>query len=518
MELEEELCPYEIDHLDDTIHHTTEFARFYERIDNLGKFTTKCLNRCVEEDESFEKKQADFFQFKESFVSKPAMQEKLTKLYNVWSEFYIINIESMKEIRNDTLTQTIDPETLKARKLRLTAGHHVFTEISRLFYLIQRPRLLAEELDAERISLKNTKHNMWISILNSFDITDQYEEKEDKDVEVETLQAQMHAMWGKPIQSYTQTEVVLLIFFLTQQLNAIPCDCILEYRSVFEETWIRAAVLMQEAHKGDILTDIKMRVSIDVDDLFIANRMFGTFVSFYMGEIMRRFFYYDLLSKRPMALTKEELPENIVNKVHAWIHSFIDSFADEAFIDMYVTNASDAYNFVGDEKWFKYAYPNEVFSRAACLAKFRPHLYRRYFSEERITKNLLMENVKSSHVARTYIFKAITNYIQMKTGNTDIKWDSAVVIHSDEIQMSAHVLEAKKRPLMLQVLSSYYCYYELNVYITDDLFEALGVWVYLLNKYCNNSLHGYDLSAFIKDLVTIQAPSRVQGRNTKLLL
>lgn len=512
----EGLLPHEIDHLDDTVHYTTSFKIFYERLNALGEFTSELLSKCAEEDEQH---QIDnpFFNFQSTFVAEAHYVSTFKTLFEAWREYYIVHIETMKEIRNETLTQQIDPNTLKPRKLKMTVGHSVFTEISRLFFLIHRPRLLIAQFEEEMISLKNTQHPMWISIVNSFDISDQYEKKEDKDVDVETRLIRMRAMWQKPVLHYTQVEVMDMIFFLTQTLNMVPKDCIEEFRSVFEETWIRASILMQEAHPASVLDAESMRIPIQTDALFIANRLFGTFVALYMGEIMRRFFYYDMLLKKPMQYVPAPTPE-LVKQVTDWIVGFVNGFADEAFIDMYVENCPFAYNFPHDDEWFKYAHFTEVHSRAACLAKFRPHLYRKFFSEERITKRLLMESVNQTYAARTFMFKAITNYIQIVTNNCEIKWDNGVVIHSHEIHMSAYVLQTNKCPIILQVFSSYWCYDEGSVYMTDNVFEALAMWFYLFHTKYDDTLYGHHLGALVAEVLETPPPPLVQGRQTTVLL
>jgi hypothetical protein len=109
-------------------------------------------------------------------------------------------------------------------------------------------------------------------------------------------------------------------------------------------------------------------------------------------------------------------------------------------------------------------------------------------------------------------------YIQIRTGNTEIKWDQGVVVHSDGIQMSCYMLQSNMSPLLLQVLSSYWCYHEAKVYVTDDIFEALTVWFYLFNKHCKDTLYNHTLEAVVKEVLAIPAQRSVQGRVTRVLL
>lgn len=329
-------------------------------------------------------------------------------------------------------------------------------------------------------------------------------------------------MWEKSVLEYTQSEVMMIVFFLSQQLNDLKLDCIEEFRSVFEAAWLRASILMQEAHPASVLDDEKMRQQLVLENpeeepLFLSNRLFGTFISIYMGEMMRRLFYYDLLHRKPMT-PPPLISADMVDRVHSWISKLLDGIADEAFVDTYVEHCAFAYNFIGDEKWFRFSRPTEVMSLQACLAAFRPHLYRRYFSEDRISKKMLLDAVQDSYVARTYLFKVISIYIQMKTGNTEIKWDRGVVVHSDGIQMSAYMLESNQAPILLQVMSSYWCYDAGRVFVTDNVFEALTVWFYIFHGKYKDILYNHTLESVVNEVLAIPAQPSVRGRVTTVLL
>lgn len=515
--------PYQIDHLDDETHYTTAFRRFYERLQNLGQYTTSLLMRCAQEDEDYEGRSDTFFSIRHTFVIDEA--ERLQRLFDVWLEYYIINIESMKEIRNDVMAEEIDPATARPRVIRSTMGYSTFIEVSRLFYLLNRPRILIDETESEKVSLKNTKNRLWISIVGSFDITAQYAEKEDPDLVVEERLAKLKTtMWEKSVLDYAQSEIIVIVFFLSQQLNELKMDCIEEFRVVFEGAWIRASILMQEAHPAHILDDVKMRQVLVLEEdaaaeepLFVSNRLFGTFIAMYMGEMARRLFYYDLLHKKPM-IPAPLISADMVSRIQEWVTTILNGIADEAYVDTYMEHCAFAYNFIGDEKWFRFSRPTEVMSLQACLAAFRPHLYRRYFSEDRVSKKMLMDAVPDSYVARTYIFKVISMYVQMKTGNTEIKWDRGVVINSDGIQMSAYMLESNQAPILLQVISSYWCYDAGRVYMTDNVFEALTVWFYLFHTKYKDMLYTHTLESVVSEVLAIPAQPTVRGRVTTTLL
>jgi hypothetical protein len=484
----EGLLPIEIDHFDDTLHYTSAYKILFERITRLGQMTTEYINRTFEEDDAHAAQlKEDEYASKRTFMSEPREREKIQKLFDTWLEYFIIHMEPMREIQ----IFVID-----GKKVRTTLGIHVFTELTRLNLLLQRPRLMVDLYEEEMQSLENTHHPSWIQIVESFDITSQYEEKEEKDAEVEHRLLVMKDLWKKPILSYTQVQVQMVILFLTQQLNEVRSDSILEFKAVFEWLWIRVAQLQVEPHDISVLDDPEMRITLK-ESLFAANREFAAFVTFYMGEINRRFFYFNMLSKRKIVNTFPRLEEQKL-VCQKWIEHVIGFFAEEAFTDVYTDSCNESYSFAGDDVWFKYRWPLKVHSRAACLAELRPHLYRRFFSESRASRISVLNSIQTSHVARFFVFKAISQYIQIKMGGaSDVKWYNGVVKHNDDIHMSTYNLRAGLAPFLLQVFSTYWAYQGGYVWRSDDFYETLVVWFNILREKYNSTLFDHDLTAFV---------------------
>lgn len=499
----EGLLPFEVDHFDDTLHFTSAYKILFERIVRLGKLTTDYITRTFEEDEEHVNLlKRNEYAAKRTFMSQPQEKAKLLRLFEAWREYYIIHMEPMREIQ----IFIID-----GRKVRTSLGIHVFTELTRLNMLLQRPRLMVDLYEEEMQSLENTHHPSWVQIVNSFDISNQYEEKEDKDAEVEHRLQMMKDLWKKPILLYTQVQVQMVILFLTQQLNEVKNESLFEFKSVFEWLWIRVGQLQTEPWDTDILDDPDMRIELSKGKegekaLFAANRDFAAFVFFYMGELGKRFFYYEMLSKRPLADTFPLLKEQTL-MCQKWVQHIVGSFAEEAFTDVYTDSCNESYSFVGDDPWFKYKWPLKVHSRAACLAELRPHLYRRFFSESRASRTLVLNAIQTSHTARFFVFKAISQYIQIKMGGaSEVKWFNGVIIHNDDIHMSTYNLRANMAPFLLQVFSTYWTYYKGCVWKSDNFYETLAVWFNILRENFGSHLFEHDLTPFVDAAI---------GKNTR---
>jgi hypothetical protein len=532
--------PYTLDLFDNSTNFRTQYKRFFEHVQALGRFTTEYLIRCLKEDEEYDKRWddaeelgVDFTETPTTFLAAPHEQARLRHIFDAWSEAYIVCIESMREIRHYDLQKEAFglAEDGHTRKVKNTIGMHVFCELTRLYGLIHRPAIQEEqdniaciplaELSCDNYammtSLARTKHSIWVSIVGTFDISSLYDAKEDPDEDVERELKKIRGMWEKPIMHYSQSELMTVIFFLTQQLNEIPTlpsswfdsanggkenkiNVVEEYRKVFHVTWLRAGFLMQEVHEGNILDVSEMRQQ-QTPTLYSFNRDFSTFCTFYLGEITRRFFYYDMLIKNPMKidpLTKDHMKE-LGSACFRWLSRVVDMFAEEAFEDLYHSVNSDGYQFVGDDGWFKYKFPQKIHNRGACITSFRPHLYKRFYSEAQLTKSAVLNSAKTGHVGRLFVFKAIDEHIKIQVPH--VHWWNAVVVASADIEMSTYKLETNKAPVILQVFSSYWAYDRGRVYICDDIYEVIGLWFWLLATRYDSSLYECDLSDIIKSIV-----------------
>lgn len=507
--MDADLLPYEMDHFNEKINWRTAFKLLYESITRVGVFTTEQITRCLEEDDQHARDaevEENFLQkARHTFMQEREWQTRVKRIYDAWLDFYVTHMEDVREVRE---------HMINGRKVRTTLGLHIFTELTRLNYLLQRPRLMVDLYEEEMMSLNHTLHPSWISIVNTFDITGQYEEKEDKDQEVESRLAMLKTLWTRPILFYTQTQAEMVVLFLTQQLNDVKSDSLHEFKNVFEWLWIRLAQLQMEAHSVTVLDDEEMRVCVHPQlGLYSFNRDFGVFVACYMGEIARRFFYYDMLSKRLLPLENVVPPRggaaggNDVLRQEtahckAWIESMIHFFADEAFTDLYTETCNESYAFVGDDAWFKYKFPLKVHSRAACLQEMRPHLYRRFFSESRASKAFVINSIETSHISRFFVLKAISQYMQIKMGGgSTMDWYRGVVIHSSDIYMSTYNLQSNMAPFMLQVFSIHWAYCQGRVWKSDNFYESIACWFYLLRAHYNCKLFGHDLYRFVGECI-----------------
>jgi hypothetical protein len=487
--MEEKYFPFEVNHFERDMTFEEAFSIETERIENLANYVTTCIKLCGEEDARV---------VTTTIVSRKQLRDKILKLYDVWLEHLIEHCEPLQEVKDYEIEDELDSVTFKPRRFKHSTGMQVFTELTRLFYLKQRPLLIVGEFEEEMVRLSSMKDDCWVKIVQTFDITDQYVEKEDKDDEVESRYVKMKSIWEKPILRYTQSEVILVINFLVQQLNDVKEINIEEYQSVFETLWIRVAQMIITLHsvESGVLDEPSMRSDTTIKNYQTVNRNFYMFTCIYMVPILRRFFYRKLFTGASMT----GIQPSRSNAVVSWIHKIINGFAEEAFIDLYVEHCSEVYVFPGDDKWYRYLYPKKIASVGAYLAELRPHLYRRYFSEGQASKKSVLNAIDTSYIARSFVLKAVSAYIQIKTGITEVKFYDACAIQSMELSFSYYTMTSNRCPLIVQAFSTYWAYDAGTFYPTDDIYAAIGIWFHLLKTKYDSKLHGFTMKRFVKEI------------------
>ena len=551
--------PIVVDLFDDQTHYTTKFKHASERLQAVGTLTTFLLRWCEREDAEFDERLEEYElgmqRLEEEYeqemyqegaapspttlLSKPRVQRMLKNIYDAWLEYAILNMETLREVKLLNLDKAVfgTDEQGHERKLRMTMGTNVFYELTRLHALMHRPQVLSEldnlacyPLDqlsvdtyvTRRSLAKNTKHPLWLSIVNTFDYSKddtpvkEGEKPPEPGDELKLMKQRVESMWNKPIYEYTQTEASVLVSFLTQQINDLPTQdkvVVQEFREVLTALWLRIGTLTNELHPSDVLDDETMRRP-NVPGLFSMNREYTAYCSIYVLELLRRFFYHDILSKNDMGNEiGSGLAASLREGARAWIERAVYMLPDEAFEELYYKLNNDGYAFPGDDLWFKYHYPNKIHSRGACITEFRPHLHRRFFSEGQLSKAAVLKATTTSYTARLFVFKAVDEALGMQV--TNVTWLNAVVIMNDGIEMAAYKLDPRQAPdtapTIVQVLSSFWVHYKGRVHVCDDVYEAYGVWCYLLALHCNSRLFEMDLTQVINEVLPEEVMFCIRG-------
>jgi hypothetical protein len=492
--------PPEYDPIDDTRPYQVMFEEIFERICNLGAHVSDLIGQTIENEELFES---------ESPIEEYTLDD-IRYLYYRWLDFLVLHFHFLNEPRT---------YPLPTRTVQDTMASHIFYDLSRMYGLAHYNILCDEKeridsmreipnVDIQRglysvFSLKLTQQPFWVEMVNVFTV--RYDDEEDPDEIIEETRRRVQEMWEKTVMTYTQSDIITALVYLTQQCESLSSAAITEFRRYFELLHLRNSFLFFEGLPDSILTDELMRTPLPNTDppLFTPNRDYTVLCSVYFGHLLRRFYYYDVLRDNAELVYDEEAGRirRAAANCKRWVTQMTNRLSIDMFQDLYLKVCDDAYDFGGDAAWFKYACPRRIQSRGNILAELRPHMHKRFFSESNIAKETVLANVNRTHVARTFVLYLIDQQLQI---DCNIKWLNAVVINNDGIEMATEALTSNRAPLIVQGFSSYWAYDQGLVYQSDDIFETIVTWFYLLKERYHGNLHGISLHEFC-DKVLLEA-------------
>lgn len=336
-------------------------------------------------------------------------------------------------------------------KIRVFPGMDIFVELSRTYYLISREQVETQRKELNEAMFKTTlEHsNMHCFKMNH---TDHFSEGFHKD----------RLDWEKPVLEYTRQEVMDALLMITEKIDQLPSSAVSETRYLLRLLYIRHAQLV--CTEKDLTRD------------------YLTFTTIYFVAIQRRFFYWDLMPQK-----KYEVPPETTERCRQWIIKDVyNRMTDESFDDIYKnTYEEEAYVFPGDLDWYNYRYPDlPNFQIGPILGCFRTEMMKKYFSEYRISKETLLDSVNQNshtgHCARLFMFNAIDQYISI---SMNTKWKDTLVISNNMLESCSKELLREYGvtvPYFVQIFSRY-CIYDVgNIYVTDNFYESLVIWLSLI--------------------------------------
>jgi len=365
------------------------------------------------------------------------------ELYHQWLRFYMTNVVALREVRTYELAGE--------GKVRVSLGAQVYGELLRMFAAVVGPRMP----DMASATLASAaQHPVWARALSSFEANAAEDDNDDEDA------VRVRDAWATPISEYTRAQLVALVMLLTQMAVELPHGAVDEVYAVFDAVRLRAPAVL------------------------LGTRDSAYFCACYVGELHRRFYYYDAIVGQGF-VDDFRAPPDGGQRVRAWMERVvIPAFPAEALVDLYASVCEETYRaYVGDRLWFPYCFPNAIVSTGAILGKLRPHLQRRFFSEQDMNVKLLVEHAAhgTHHAARLLMLRIVTKYIQMRWEH--FSWDDAVVLSSEDMDYDAEKLvRPHTAPLLVQVLSNYWAYDDRRVFITDNAFESIAAWFHVLRE------------------------------------
>jgi hypothetical protein len=318
---------------------------------------------------------------------------------------------------------------------------------------------------------------------------------------------------------YSQNDIFDTVLFLTERIDELTCDeeTIEEFRTFVYALYTRNGALFCEATTADTLDMPNMRTPTTVKHLFVPNQDYMMFCTIYFNHLLRRLYYYDKLKEN---MGSVELPSGSVQRCKEWVKtSVLDSLGTEGFEDAYSSACEQCYHFPGDTQWFQYRYPARQPVTGPVLDCIRPVFAKRYFSDDRVTKDPILAAVDrcdhQGQCSRVFVLVALDQY--MKT-HYNASWRDAVVIDNEGIELSQFKLVKANAPCLLQLLSRYWVYDQARIYPCDNIYSAITTWMYILREKYNAALFGVSLATLTQLILQPPTPQTSGNRFVGSLL
>jgi hypothetical protein len=229
-------------------------------------------------------------------------------------------------------------------------------------------------------------------------------------------------------------------------------------------------------------------------------------LTIYFNAIQRRIYYGNVIQQCP-PYAGFDAPT-----VEHWFVNEVCPAVCDSYRDIYMNACDDAYNFPGDEEYFRYMFPGQDSYRGSILSCCRKAYAKTFYMEKDVSMESVLGLVnapsQAGHCARTFVLYAVNYYLLSMFG---CEWMGAVVIDNAQLENVAnqHKLLKDKAPLLLQVQSRYWLYFKARVYCSDNIYETLGGWFHLLATQFKGILFDtFDLSDVIRDWKPRVLPQR----------
>lgn len=455
-------------------------------------------------------------------ASCDAWRDQIQDTMNAWMDDVMATMALGAEVRSAQLGAEPD------RKVRFTLHVHVWMELARMRWLLSHVALSKERATVARLrkdelsdaryydtrwSLSVASHSMWPSLRDTYEGAAAI--RADKDDELETddsareVLKRLRDMWEKPILLYSQSEVRTLLMFMSEQQGALPTvdrTAMSEFRRAMRLMWVRTAEL--SALSGDDNSHDEPDLSVACSGgVRAASRHWLVMCSTYMIQLERRLFLDTLLRSHLLRdLPSEQDIRPMRDAVRAWCEHLMTLMPEDAISSSLENSTREGFAFGGDDTWFSYQWPTRMNTRGAVVTALRPHLYRRFYSEESLpTSALLRANTPTT---RNFMLRLIDE--QLRSLVPGSRWYDGCVIDADLFESNKKKLLASMGPTLVQATSSYWVCDDGRVHCTDDLYASVALWMWILRTRYNGRLCGVDFNAALDAVL----PSASVGART----
>jgi hypothetical protein len=292
-----------------------------------------------------------------------------------------------------------------------------------------------------------------------------------------------------------------LLLLLTRRIVEMPFEqtAIMDFRQILLSLYTRNCVFFCQTCSSAALNVEDMRV-LHPNGEFMFNRDYAMFCTIYFNQLFRRIHYYDTLKSKIFRVTTRNTED-----IQDWVKYDICEFLGvEGVEDTYAQACDGSFNFPGDEEWFKYKYVERAIERGPILNYVRPAQAQIYFSPNVISQDPILAATQGFRedregiCARMFVLMAIDQRFRSVYG---LYWLNAILIKNNKIEHSRNQLLKSPFPCLVQVLCGFWVYSRGKIYPTNNIYETIYTWFYILRKEYNSTILKIDLTQQINSLL-----------------
>ena len=301
-----------------------------------------------------------------------------------------------------------------------------------------------------------------------------------------------------PIFKFGQAEIIQAVLMLTRRVNEMPYETntMNDFRLLAHILYTRNCIFFCQTCT---LSSLNMEGMYDTiaDGQYVANRNYYMLCTIYFNCLMRRLYYYDNIVKKTIDIGDCTQIEN-------WIENDVCQLMGvEGIEDVYALVCDKVFEYPGDASWFYYKYPSLPQTKSKVLDCIRPEQAKLYLGANILTKDPIIAATKGFRPdrrglsSRMFVLYAIDQWFRATYA---VRWLNAVRIDNDKIEQCGDKMRLNKFPCLLQLISGYWVYSHGVVYPTNNIYQTVYTWFYILRRDYDSKLLRIDLSTQINKL------------------
>jgi hypothetical protein len=302
----------------------------------------------------------------------------------------------------------------------------------------------------------------------------------------------------RPIHCWTQLEIVCT-------LNHI----LLKQKQLEHGIWLLHLLVLIEMRCSDLLTEVgresvfnvpEYREEVKVDNIKFKGIEYYTynydFLVFLTLSILVMREKFELYSRFQVVQREDYLHsglEGLVSRKGEMIRKFVVSRTEnlhEGLNRKMKEEIGNSWGGVFDVKMHRYKFPASHLTRSAKYDELYPNrIKKRMANVSRDLGKTVREDIAEDRWIKEYVTLMVLD--QWFKTNHQLEWYDRYVCESEQVQRDGVRLYETTQPMFVNIFSRYGVWFERMMFECANVFEAVALWMVLVETKCSDNLEGY---------------------------